>query len=203
MPYVSKCAHFSVQVYYHRTLRFEQSCEPTYFCKAETFSSQQTTELTRRRQKTKCEGYNGRTILTLARLLAVKRGDQQKLVVPWSLRQYIMKENHDVPSVGHVGMHKTLELVDRHFHWRGHRGDVLQYVKTCPTYQLVKSDSRAKAGLLRPLEISSRKWVHVTTDLVIDLPDSDGYMAIAVFVNKLTKWYISPAVQRRLQPWNM
>ena len=25
--------------------------------------------------------------------------------------------NHDVPFVGHVGMRRTLELVDRHFHW--------------------------------------------------------------------------------------
>ena len=59
-----------------------------------------------------------------------------------------MRENHDVPSVGHVGMHRTLELVDKHFHWRGLRGNVLQYVKTYPTCQMVKWDSRAKAGLL-------------------------------------------------------
>ena len=98
-----------------------------------------------------------------------------------------MKENYDVALVGHVGMRKTLELVDRHFHWRGLRGDVLQYIKTCPTCQMVKSDSRVKAGLLRPLEIPSRKWVHVTMDLVTDLPNSDGYMAVAVFVDKLMK----------------
>ena len=98
-----------------------------------------------------------------------------------------MRENHDVPLVGHVGMRRTLELVDRHFHWRGLRGDVLQYVKTCPTCQVVKSDNRAKAGLLRPLEIPSRKWMNVTTDLVIDLLDSDGYTAIAVFIDKLRK----------------
>ena len=51
----------------------------------------------------------------------------------------------------------------------------------------MKSDSRAKAGLLKPLEISSRKWAHVTTDLVTDLPESNGFTAIVVFVDKLTK----------------
>ena len=56
--YVSECAHISVQVYYRRTSRFEQSCEPTDFCKAETISSQRTTEPTRRRQKTKSGGFN-------------------------------------------------------------------------------------------------------------------------------------------------
>ena len=64
--YVSECAHISVQVYYCRTSRFEQSCEPTDFCKAETISSQRTTEPTRRRQKTESGGFNSRaTSLTL------------------------------------------------------------------------------------------------------------------------------------------
>ena len=63
--------------------------------------------------------------LTPARLLAVRQRDIQKLVVPRSLQQQIMSENHDVPSVGHVGMRRTLELVDRHLHWRGLRGNVL------------------------------------------------------------------------------
>ena len=113
-----------------------------------------------------------------------------------------MRENHDVPLAGHVGMRKTLELVDRPFHWRGLRGDVLQYVKTYPTCQMMKSDSRAKARLLRPLEIPSRKWAYVTTDLVIDLPDSDGYTAIVVFMNKLAKNGTSRLfARRRLQPW--
>ena len=92
-----------------------------------------------------------------------------------------------MPSVGHVGMCRTLELVDRQFHWRGLRGDTIHYVKTCPTCQAIKSDSRAKAGLLQPLEIPTRKWAHVTTDLVTDLPVSNGKTAIAVFVDKLSK----------------
>ena len=51
----------------------------------------------------------------------------------------------------------------------------------------MKSDSRAKAGLLKPLEIPSRKWAHITTDLITDLPESNGFTAIVVFVDKLTK----------------
>ena len=63
------------------------------------------------------------------------------------------------------------------------RGDVISYIKTCPICQGVKVDSRAKAGLLMPLEIPTRKWAHVTIDLVTDLPESHGYTAIAVFVD--------------------
>ena len=53
--------------------------------------------------------------------------------------------------------------------------------------QMMKSDSRAKARLLQALEIPSRKWTHVTTDLITDLPESIWFTAIEVFVDKLMK----------------
>ena len=52
---------------------------------------------------------------------------------------------------------------------------------------MMKYNNRPKAGLLQPLEIPSRKWAHVTIDLVIDLPESNGFTAIVVFADKLTK----------------
>ena len=126
-------------------------------------------------------------ILTPSGLIGIKKHGHTKIVVPSSLRQKILKECHDSPSVGHVGMRRTLEQVDRQFHWHGLRGDVTSYVRSCPTCQQMKSDNRAKAGLLQPLEIPTRKWAQVTTDLVTDLPESEGYTAIAVFVDRYTK----------------
>ena len=60
-------------------------------------------------------------------------------------------------------------------------------MKTYPTCQIMKSNNRAKAELLKPLEIPSKKWAHVTTDLVTDLLESNRFTAIVVFVDKLTK----------------
>ena len=37
------------------------------------------------------------------------------------------------------------------------------------------------------MEIPSRKWAHVTMDLITDLSESNGFMAIMVFIDKLTK----------------
>ena len=58
-------------------------------------------------------------------LLARMVGGQQKIIVPRSLRQNILKECHNVPFTSHMGMRKTLELVDWQFHWRGLRGDTI------------------------------------------------------------------------------
>ena len=92
-----------------------------------------------------------------------------------------------MPFTGHVGTHKTLELVDKQFHWRALQGDTTQYMMACPTCQMMKSNNRAKAGLLQPLEIPSSKWAHVTTDLITNLPESNGFTAIIVFIDKFTK----------------
>ena len=52
---------------------------------------------------------------------------------------------------------------------------------------MMKSDNKAQAGLLQPLEIPTRKWAHVTTDIIIDLPESNRFTAIIVFIGKLSK----------------
>ena len=65
--------------------------------------------------------------------------------------------------------------------------DVEQYVCSCPMCQVMKSDHQKKAGLLQPIPIPTRKWEKITTDLVTDLPSSNMYTAVAVFVDRLTK----------------
>ena len=65
--------------------------------------------------------------------------------------------------------------------------DIEAYVRSCPVCQSMNPDHRKKSGLLQPIPIPARKWEQVTTDLVTDLPVSDGHIAIAVFVDRLSK----------------
>ena len=134
------------------------------------------------------EGHNcGGLHLTPQGLLYMQQEDRRRLVVPTSLRQRILRECHDISSVGHVGIRTTLELLECLYHWRSMRKDATQYVRTCPTCQMIKPDTRKKAGALQPIPPPERKWSQVTTDLVTDLPESEGYTAVAVFVDRLTK----------------
>ena len=67
------------------------------------------------------------------------------------------------------------------------KGDITTYVKTCPICQEVKSDNRSKTGMLQALEIPTRKWLQVTTDLVTNFPESNGFIVIVVFVAGMMK----------------
>ena len=51
----------------------------------------------------------------------------------------------------------------------------------------MKSDNRKKTGELQPILLSERAWQQITTDLITDLPESEGKTAITVFVDRLTK----------------
>ena len=62
-----------------------------------------------------------------------------------------MKEHHDVPLIGHVGVHRTVDHIKRAFWSKGLWGDIGQHVRSCLVCQLMKLDHKKKAGLLQPL----------------------------------------------------
>ena len=110
-----------------------------------------------------------------------------KTVVPRDRQAQIIAIRHDQPTIGHLGMERSLELIARDYWWRGMREDVRSYVRACPVCQAMKSETGAPKGALQPIPLPQYKWQQVTTDLVTDLPESNGFTAVAVFVDRLTK----------------
>ena len=40
-------------------------------------------------------------------------GKEHRIVVPTSQQQHILEEHHDVPTAGHLGVERTLEMLQR------------------------------------------------------------------------------------------
>ena len=120
-------------------------------------------------------------------LLVYKDQGQRKLVMPLSMRQKVLATCHDEPTKGHIGIHRTLALVKERYWWKGMGRDVEQYVRSCLVCQVMKLDHHKKAGLFQPIPVPTQKWEQITTDLVTDLPPSNEYIAVTVFVDCLTK----------------
>ena len=125
--------------------------------------------------------------LTPRGLLVQEENSQRKLVVLKSMRQKVMASCHDEPTKGHPRVHRTTELIKPQYWWKAIGKDIKNYVKSCPLCQVMKSDHRKKVEPLQPIPIPTKKWEQIITDLVIDLPPSDGYTAIVAFVDCLTK----------------
>jgi len=113
------------------------------------------------------------------------------LVIPdyLHLRTSLLKEFHEVKYSGHVGIHKTIQHLKRHYWWPKLNEDVKKWVRSCLHCQRNKADNKRPSGLMKPLPIPPRPWSSVSMDFITDLPETEcGHDAICVFVDRLTKY---------------
>jgi len=64
--------------------------------------------------------------------------------------------------------------------------DVRTYCSSCDVCQRTKSPRHAKNGLLHPFELPSKRWPHISTNYITDLPESAGVTKILVVVDRFT-----------------
>ncbi|KAH0608780.1 uncharacterized protein H6S33_001008 [Morchella sextelata] len=86
-----------------------------------------------------------------------------------------------------TGREKTFELISRDYYWPLMRNYIARYVRNCHTCQRSKPNTHGKLGVLRPLPIPEQPWQEVSMDFVTGLLVSEGYDAIIVVVDRLTK----------------
>ena len=124
-----------------------------------------------------------------------------KLMIPGAddLRLDLMREMHDSPHDGHVGVGKTRKAIERLYTWPSMKDDVEHHMTTCAGCQRNKSSNQAPAGLLQPLPIPTRKWGNVSMDLMTALPETaSGNTDIVVFVDRLSKMTHLAACKRSI-----
>ena len=103
------------------------------------------------------------------------------------LRAEIIRLYYDMPIGGHRGQWKTVELVTRNFWQPGVMKEVKRYVKGCDSCQRNKNHTEQLAGKLMPNSILEKPWTHISADFITKLPLAQGYDAILVVVDQLTK----------------
>jgi len=118
---------------------------------------------------------------------------KDRLFVPddRALKRALLRRFHDAPLAGHFGKQRTLELIQRHYHWVGIEKDVAQYVTACTECQWANAKRHRPYGKLQSLEVPAGPWQDLSMDFITDLPPSKGrqgaYDAILVVVDRFTK----------------
>ena len=103
------------------------------------------------------------------------------------LRLQVLRNFHDHPLSGHFSQNRTLEAVRRQYTWPNVRTFVRDYVNECRICGRNKSRRHRPYGLLKPLPVPVRPWDSISMDFIEQLPDSDGYTAILVIVDRSSK----------------
>src|SRR5262249_12125635 len=103
------------------------------------------------------------------------------------IKLQILQERHDSPTSGHFGQAKTFELVSRDYYWPGMRNYINDYVASCETCHRAKPPLHKPFGELHSLPVTSSPWSSISMDFIVGLPESSGFTAILVIVDRLTK----------------
>lgn len=95
-----------------------------------------------------------------------------KLVVPNKLRPEILKQFHDEPTAGHLGVAKTYDRIKRSYYWPKMIVDVARYVHDCSVCQQTKPDNKAPQGLMGQDRTADVPWRTISADLMGPFPRS-------------------------------
>lgn len=116
------------------------------------------------------------------------RGDVWKLCVRYEDRVRVLRENHDAPTAGHLGIAKTIARISRSYYWPRMRADITEYVRRCIKCQEFKPSQQPSSGNMGTIQ-ATRPWEVVSADIVGPKPRSNsGMMYTVVFQDKFTKW---------------
>jgi hypothetical protein len=115
-------------------------------------------------------------------------GDQVAVPKSLDLREQLMREYHDVPTSGHMGVQKTGQALSRHYWWPGWSAAVRDYCAMCDACQRNKPRNKRPAGLLQPLQMPDNCWKSVSMDFIVSLPLTlNKHDAIMVMVDRFSK----------------
>lgn len=114
--------------------------------------------------------------------------EEPQLVVPRTMREDLMKELHDAPTAGHLGVERTLKKMKERYYFPQMRQYVTQYLKACDLCQAFKPSNLKPAGLLQT-PVMHRRFEVLAMDLFGPLPEgSQGEKWIFLVEDVATRW---------------
>ena len=130
------------------------------------------------------------------------------LCVPHTVQRVLLKEFHDTPISGHMGITRTHNAMAKQCYWQGMHKSIVHYINSCTTCQQNKATHDTPAGLARPLPVPERPYAVWGLDFIMMPPNHNSKNCCVVFVchkSKLVQLLpLLPAMRitlSPLQPW--
>src|SRR5260221_10836517 len=80
-----------------------------------------------------------------------------------------------------------LELVSQNYWWPGLSRYIAKFIAGCDACNQMKTFPTQKVGKLIPNKVPDRCWQVISVDMIRELPDSKGYNAVLVVVDRPSK----------------
>jgi hypothetical protein len=107
-------------------------------------------------------------------------------------------ESHYSRVVGHFGIEKTVEMLQKHFYWPKLRQEVSKYIRSCTACAISKPTTK-KQGLYTPLPTPDRPWESISMDYMSGLLSTkQGNDCVFVVVDRFSKMAILVACKKSI-----
>ena len=114
----------------------------------------------------------------------------RQVVLPESLRKYVMSVAHDTITGGHLGIKKTREKIMSNFYWPGMYEDVTRYCRSCDICQKTVSKGTVQKAPMENIPVVDVPFKRVAVDLIKPKePASEaGHRYILTLVDYATRY---------------
>jgi len=119
---------------------------------------------------------------------------EAQIVVPETLKSFILHQYHSAPAAGHMGRQKVEASIRRSYYWNGLHADLRRYLKACLVCQKNKSTRPTHNGVPQVMTQAQRPWHTLSIDLVTaneETLDNGGYKYILTAIDIFTRYVIA------------
>lgn len=111
-----------------------------------------------------------------------------RLVIPYSLKELVLKSCHDDMSGAHLGFNKTIHKIASKFFWIGMKKDIQRWISSCNVCAGKKSPQPSKVPIhsitqpVQPFDMVGMDFIGPLTET------EEGNKHILVFTDYATRW---------------
>ena len=122
---------------------------------------------------------------------------KERIVVPESLRAFVMRQHHNSPLHAHQGRNRFQRMLGERYFWPGMKRDTSRWVRACVSCARRKTPRPLGQGLTTPA-LARHPFEVVGIDLVGKCPETeDGQQWILTIVDHFTRWPIAVPIPDR------
>lgn len=114
--------------------------------------------------------------------------NRKQLVIPKDKVAEVLRQLHDSPSGGHLGVKKTLQRVRERFYWMNSSDDVKDWCKKCTTCATSNGPHRKRKAPMKQYNVGS-PFERIALDIAGPFPVTEkGNKYMLVVMDYFTKW---------------
>ena len=117
-----------------------------------------------------------------------KGSDRDRIIVPESLKAFVIGTHHNLPMAGHIGVRRTTKAISNNYYWRGMSSDIRRWIKACSACGTRKTSRTIHAGITEPVLSTFRNELWAI-DIVGPLLVTDkGNRYLVTMIDCASRW---------------